>query len=424
MPSANVIAVAGHRDRVAHRAGGSGELRQGNLTQILCYLRDHGASSRQDVARGCGLGVSTMTDLVGDLRARRLVVELDPIRRPGAGRPTRPIALDGAPWCVLGVQVQPCQVNLVAATVGGEELLRETVWTELVGADRVPALVEVIRTQLERLPADRRLVAMEIGVPGHVLPDGTVASSRVLDWSDVALGETVRSMLAGVGLGGVHVGVSTDSHLAGLHAARTLLGDPAHAVAAYLSGVRDIDSAVVVDGEVLRGRGGGAGDLAHLHVQADGPECWCGRRGCLNAVVRIEHLLSRSDLMSADEAERLVREQPAKAVVVLAEAAAAGESTVLEALSAAGDALGLAIDDVVGLVNPGAVILGGYLGQLAPYLVPALEARLGTRLSAAPYAETRILALGDGTPQVAAGGVIAARDACLYHPLGLTEPLS
>ena len=62
-------------------------------------------------------------------------------------------------------------------------------------------------------------------------------------------------------------------------------------------------------------------------------------------------------------------------------------------------------------------------GDWIPRRLPALEARLSTRLSAAPYAGTQILALGDGTPQVAAGGVIAARDACLYHPLSLTEPL-
>src|SRR6476661_6307326 len=95
------------RDAVpsARRTGGSADLRQGNLTEILRYVRDHGSSSRHDIAHGCGLGISTMTDLIGELRLRRLVRELDPIRRPGAGRPTRPIAFDGEPWCVIGVHL-------------------------------------------------------------------------------------------------------------------------------------------------------------------------------------------------------------------------------------------------------------------------------------------------------------------------------
>ena len=44
---------------------------------FMRYVRDHGASSRHDIARGCGLGISTMTDLIGELRSRRLVRELD-----------------------------------------------------------------------------------------------------------------------------------------------------------------------------------------------------------------------------------------------------------------------------------------------------------------------------------------------------------
>ena len=116
------------------RSGGSGDLRQGNLTQILRYVRDHGASSRHDIARGCGLGISTMTDLIGELRARRIVMELDPIRRPGAGRPTRPIDFDGEPWCVLGVRVDIDGFEFAAATLGGRELWRDSVPADLRAA--------------------------------------------------------------------------------------------------------------------------------------------------------------------------------------------------------------------------------------------------------------------------------------------------
>ena len=47
---------------------------------------------------------------------------------------------------------------------------------------------------------------MEIGIPGHVLPDGTVASSRVLGWSDVALGETVRGAIVDLMEAAAHYG--------------------------------------------------------------------------------------------------------------------------------------------------------------------------------------------------------------------------
>ncbi|SDV04263.1 Sugar kinase of the NBD/HSP70 family, may contain an N-terminal HTH domain [Microlunatus sagamiharensis] len=415
--------ATGFKDGLS-RGGGSGELRQSNLTAILRFLRDHGASSRHDTARGCGLGVSTMTDLVGDLRARRLVAELDPIRRPGAGRPTRPIALDGEPWCVMGVHVEVERVHVRGATVGGTDLWQET--AEAVFAehhDGAAVLADVIVAQLPNVPEGQQLVAVEIAVPGYVATDGQSVSSRALGWDGVGVGKAVRSALADAGLPDVSVGLSSDFHLAGLFAARSLLSDASSTVAAYFGGVSEVGSALVVNGEIFRGAGGGAGDLAHLHVQLDGTRCWCGRHGCLNSVIRVQELLVQAGLHDEEAAAELVVTDPDAALSLLVDAANAGDTRVVEALEKAGSALGRAVDDVVGSVNPHAVVLGGYLGRLAPFLLPALDRQLRARVHEGPYADTRILVTDEAEPPVAAGAVLAARDACLYDPLGLTTPL-
>jgi predicted NBD/HSP70 family sugar kinase len=234
--------------------------------------------------------------------------------------------------------------------------------------------------------------------------------------------KAVRAMLGDAGLPDVNVGISSDFHLAGLYAARVLLNDPSSTVAAYFGGVSEIGSALVVNGEIFRGAGGGAGDLAHLHVQADGPECWCGRHGCLNSVVRVQELLVQAGLRDAEQAAELVLTDPEQAVSLLVEGAKNGHDGVREALERAGSALGRAVDDVLGSVNPHAVILGGYLGHLAPFLMPALDRQLGARVHEGPYADTQILVTVEDPP-VTAGAVLAARDACLYDPLALTTPL-
>jgi predicted NBD/HSP70 family sugar kinase len=423
MAGIRMAELTGIRDGNASRGGGSGELRQSNLTAILRYLRDHGPSSRHDTARGCGLGVSTMTDLVGDLRSRRLVVELDPIRRPGAGRPTRPIALDGEPWCVMGVQVEVDRVHVQGTSVGGTDLWQETLPAVFADDhDGATVLADVIAAQLTKIPAGQQLVAVEIAVPGYVGIDGTTVTSRALGWDGAGVGKAVRAALGEAGLTDVSIGISSDFHLAGLYAARVLLSDPSSTVAAYFGGTSEVGSALVVNGEIFRGAGGGAGDLAHLHVQADGTECWCGRHGCLNSVIRVQELLVRAGLRDADQAAELVVTDPEQAVSLLVEGARAGDADVQHALEQAGSALGRAVDDVLGSVNPHAVILGGYLGHLAPFLMPSLDRQLRARVHEGPYADTQIL-VTDEDPPVTAGAVLAARDACLYDPLALTTPL-
>jgi predicted NBD/HSP70 family sugar kinase len=414
-------------DYGSRRSGGSGDLRHGNLTQILRYVRDHGASSRHDIARGCGLGISTMTDLIGELRSRRLVRELDPIRRPGAGRPTRPIAFDGEPWCVLGVHLDLDQVEFAASTVGGRELWTEAVPADLrnSGPEGYPRIAELLRSQLTRIPADQELIAVEIGVSGSIAADRrTVSLSSDIGWRDFDLGGAVAGTLAEAGLDHAFVGVSNECQLSALYATRFELALPGDAIAVYLGGSRTLGGAVIIGGEIFRGAWGGAGEFGHLNVDPLGPTCWCGRSGCLESLIGPVTLLVNAKLASGSEARQLVDQDRDKANLLVAEAAEAGDKQVGKVLSQAGSVLGGAIDDIVGVVNPHAVVLGGFLGVLSPYLLPRLRERLAQRLATPAYAETQILTLEGLAPRTVNGATLAARDACFYAPLALTRPVS
>jgi predicted NBD/HSP70 family sugar kinase len=413
---------SGHR-----RSGGSGDLRQANLTQILRYVRDHGASSRHDIARGCGLGISTMTDLIGELRARRIVKELDPIRRSGAGRPTRPIDFNGEPWCVLGVRVDLDGLQFAASTLGGRELWRDSVTANLRGSDAeagFAALDGELRAQLGRLPADKQLIAVEIGVPGYVAEDrATVGLSESPEWQDFPLSAKVSTTLGDLGIEGAHVGVTNDSQLAALHAVRIELRLRPDAIAAYIGGLRSVGSSLIVDGEIFRGAGGGAGDFGHLNVDPSGPACSCGRNGCVQSLIGPQNLLTGGDLLPADEAARLIDERPEEAIRRIVEAMDEGHAAMLQLLKRAGAALGDAIDDVIGVVNPHTIILGGYLGAMSPHLMASIEERIAHRLAIPAFAGTKVVSVEPNVPRVVGGAVLAARDACFYDPLTLTRPV-
>jgi predicted NBD/HSP70 family sugar kinase len=414
-------------DMGLRRSGGSGDLRQGNLTQILRYVRDHGASSRHDIAHGCGLGISTMTDLIGELRARRILKELDPIRRPGAGRPTRPIDFDGEPWCVLGVRVDLDGFQFAGATLGGRELWRDSVAANLRRAEPdagFAVLDSQLRSQLGRLPHDKQLIAVEIGIPGYVAEDrATVGWAESPDWQDFPLSAKVSTTLGDLGIEGAHVGVTNDSQLAALHAVRIELGMRPDAIAAYLGGLRGIGSGLIIGGEIFRGAGGGAGDFGHLNVDPSGPACSCGRNGCLQSLIGPHSLLTVGDLLPADEAARLVDEQPEEAIRKIVEASDEGQAAMLQVLKRAGAALGDAIDDVIGVVNPHTVVLGGYLAALSAHLMTSIDERIAHRLAIPAFAATKVVAVEQNAARVVSGAVLAARDACFYDPLNLTQPL-
>ena len=368
-----------------------------------------------------------MTDLIGELRARRLVRELDPVRRLGAGRPTRPIDFDGEPWCVFGVHIDVDRVDVAASTVGGRELWTEYSHPDLRGAGEsgYRTIADVLIKQLGRIPADKQLIAIEIAVPGHVAMDrGTVRGADGLGWHDFGLGSAVLATLSEAGMEQASVGVSNVSQLAALYASRIELPVGPDGIAVYLGGVRRLGSGVVTRGEIFRGTNGGAGDFAHLNREPTGPTCWCGRNGCLESLAGPSALLSQLSPMSLDEARNLVEDQPEKAIQLMIEAADSGEPAVSEALDQAGDVLGGAIDDIIGAVNPDVVLLGGYLGLLSRHLLPSVEKRLSQRLALATYERTEVRGLDQLSARAVNGATLAARDACFYDPLALTRPVS
>ena len=386
-----------HPLHATRRSGGSGDLRQGNLTQILRHVRDHGPSSRHDIAHGCGLGISTMTDLVGELRARGLVRELEPVRRPGAGRPTKPIALDGDAWCVLGVQLDMLEAAFVCTTVGGRELWREQVPLQLLhsGPERGWALFHAaLCGQLRRIPEEKTLVAVHLGLPGYVAGDGgTVSWCPTLDWDGLALQTAVYDTVYGAGWENVTVGIEHDGHLAALQAVRTELPAPMPRVAVYLGGLRELNGGVVLAGEIFRGADGGAGDLGHVRVHPDGPECACRRRGCLESLQGPEQLLARSGLVPASEAARLTTFEPFRGLQMVVEAARTEHPGEQRALEVGGGALGVALDGIIGTLNPHVVVLGGYLGLLRSSLLGTLREGIDARTAVGPFTSTQVVSL-------------------------------
>jgi predicted NBD/HSP70 family sugar kinase len=132
--------------------------------------------------------------------------------------------------------------------------------------------------------------------------------------------------------------------------------------------------------------------------------------------------LTAAGLLTAEAAASLVEDSPEQAVELLVDAAAEGQSEAVAVLTAAGTSLGDAIDLLVGTVNPHAVVLGGFLGALSPYLLPAITERLESRLAIEVYAPTIVVSVNPDTPRDVGGAILAARDACFYDPLALTRP--
>jgi predicted NBD/HSP70 family sugar kinase len=360
-------------------------MRRRNLARVMHTVNAEGPLSRAAVASRIGLTRAAVSTLVDELIRAGLLEELGPERPGRVGRPGSALAVSGRGPAGIGAEIGVDHLTVCAVDLRGVARARaERRGTNRGRApqpvlDELSALVGQVVAEAEReglWPA-----GLAVAVPGLVARDArTVVRAPNLDWHEVDLAPLLPP--------GLPLTVDNEANFGSL--AELWLGNDTPRDFLHVSAEIGIGGAVVVDGRLLRGTRGFAGELGHVPVRPEGPECACGGRGCLEQYAGEEAVLRAAGLTPGDDH-----------VELLAERAAQGDKDVRRALRGAGTALGIALTGAVNLLDPEAVVLGGALAALAPWLLPALEQELARR-TAGPSCAVSVSQLGSEGPLLGA----------------------
>ncbi len=129
----------------------------------------------------------------------------------------------------------------------------------------------------------------------------------------------------------------------------------------YLTISTGIGGGVIVDGRLLRGVAGLAGELGHITVIPEGgPLCGCGQRGHLEAVASGPAIARAAEAALADGTPSLLAAAPRPLTAAqVAQAAQQGDPLALRVFAQAAGYLGRALADFLHIFNPSVVVLGG-----------------------------------------------------------------
>ncbi|MGW6736374.1 ROK family protein [Streptomyces sp. NPDC055013] len=360
-------------------------MRRRNLARVMHTVSAEGPLSRAAVASRIGLTRAAVSTLVDELIRSGLLEELGPERPGRVGRPGSALAVSGHGPAGIGAEVGVDHLAVCAVDLRGE--VRSRAVRHGANRGRAPAPViaelgELVRQVVTEAEHEGLWPAgLAIAVPGLVARDArTVVRAPNLDWRDTDLGGLLPVNFP--------LSVGNEANFGAL--AELWLGDGTPRDFVHVSAEIGIGAAVVVDGGLLRGTHGFAGELGHVPVQPDGPACPCGGRGCLEQYAGEEAVLRAAGLEPGEDR-----------VGLLADRAADGDEDVRRALHDAGTALGIALTGAVNLLDPESVVLGGALAGLAPWLLPSLEAELDRR-TAGPACPVSVSRLGPEGPLLGA----------------------
>lgn len=329
------------RERIALLASSSDA-----ATRVFTTILTRSPISRIDVARRTGLSQAAVTKAVTPLVAAGLVDDslgLAPTGLPG--RPANPVAVVPDAVIALGIKVNADELIGVATDLT----------TRVLAADRLPlaahdpeAVVEAVVALCGRLREAlgglrSRVARVGVSVSGDVdTATGVVRDSAIMGWRGVGLAAALRER--------VEADVVVDNDVRALtigeHWFGVGLGTRSFCIVTI---GRGIGAGLHLNGEVVEGAYGVAGEIGHLPLASPDRVCACSRRGCVEAVAATSAIVAA---VSAAHGRPVTIEQ-------VVELAHAGDPAAVEAFGEAGAVIGAAIASLVNLVGPELVIIGG-----------------------------------------------------------------
>ena len=346
------------KDRVP--PGSQTSLREANRARVITVVQQRGSITQVELASVTGLSAATISNIVKELTVAG-VLATTPTSR--SGRRAQLVTLARNLGLVAGIHFAERSLRAMLADVTQRVIAEQRMplppdHRADSGLDRAALLIEEM---VESVGAERsEVLAIGVGLPAPVDREtGMVSATGVLrgwDWVPVAhvLGERM----------GVPVRVENDSNLGALAEVRLGAAIGLRNVV-YLRASYGIGLGLVVDGHVVHGRHGLAGEMGHVIVDRDGQVCRCGRRGCLETVVGAGALLSA---VQARHGHLALRD-----VVVRARD---GDPELAEVMADAGRRLGRQLASVATLLDPEMVVVGGELARAGAVLLDPLREML------------------------------------------------
>ncbi|MEU4604513.1 ROK family transcriptional regulator [Kribbella sp. NPDC023972] len=368
------------------------DMRRSNRSALLTTIYREGPLSRYELGHRTSLSAASVSNLVSELIAEGVVEEAGSVDSEG-GRPRILLRVSPTFRYVVGAEVGETRVRVELF-----DLSMKVLASADYPIDR-PQPSTVVKHVLEGLATvvassgvrSELVLGLGVGVAG-VVEGNAVVDAQTLGWDAVPLRQLIAE--------GTDIPIEVDNGANMLGQAEIWFGAGRGATDAVVALIGSgVGAALVADGSTYRGTRSSAGEWGHMTIAYGGRRCRCGAVGCLEAYVGAESVLERyreagGVVSAADEEAAFVELLDA---VGTSDVAAAIVAETLGYLAAG-------VANLVNLVNPERIVLGGWAGLLlGERYLDDLRVAVGEHALRQPYAQVSIVLCELGRDAVALG---------------------
>lgn len=396
-----------------------------NLRAILLILLRQQGISRVRLAQRTGLSTTTITNLISELLESGIVAEegleqdadVTSHAQRSVGRPRTALRLVPDSCYALGIHIGVGRVRVAVTDLLARPVASQVLYAapEMAVETVVAHISETAQAVIAASGAPReKLLGVGVGASGLVdIRTGVNILSPNLGWKNAPLHDWFAEQL------GLPVCVDNNVRAMALGEALFGLGQEVDALA-FVYGRIGVGAGFVFRGQLFHGSGAGAGEIGHMTILTNGGEpCRCGNTGCLEPLVSepviLEEALRLADRRPESALAHALHAADAPAIDAVFAAARAGDDTARELLEARACYLGVALANLVNILNPNLIILGGLFAQGADLLLPTARAVMQERAFANLGAHVRLEITGFGQQAGVIGAASLALDRFFYQ---------
>jgi predicted NBD/HSP70 family sugar kinase len=386
-------------DLTDFRVATSETARDINRRIVLNLIRRHQPVSRADLSRHSGLQRSTVSAIAEELISERWIREGTHSDAPRGRKPTS-LHLNSQRAGIFGINVRPFVTNLALANLDGRFLVQETLPTPLTPDDFVSLVTERVRDLMKQYP---QMVYEGVGVslPGRIdLPSQRFIFAPNLGWRR----EDLKQQLEGAT--GLDVELENEANVCAL--SEFWFGKHADDVRNLLAVAvsEGIGVGMVLNGQLVRGPSGLAGEFGHVSIVDNGPKCACGNRGCWEVYASNAAAMRSYNKMISKNGRGPAATKPVaiKDFDELIRLVESGDANAMEAIEQMARHLGTGIAMLVTGLAPDLIVVVGEVTQLWAQVEPIISDEIRRR--SFTHATTRMIA-GGPAPWPRLRGIIA-----------------
>lgn len=396
----------------------SSNIKLHNISAILLNLLHNTNVSRVSLAQLIGVSTATITNLVAELVEQGLIVEEGFIRNNGqanVGRPQKALSLVPNSRYAIGIHIDVGRVYITLTNICGDVLDKRsfehqlhTAWHQVM--NQVADMVEsVIRDN----SIDRSdMVGAGVAASGLIDPEtGVNVIAPNLNWHDVPIRDYLQSKL--------NMPIHVENNVRAMALGEALFGNQsATNVMAFIYARMGVGAGLIVNGQIYRGAGSGAGEIGHtivsiqsnIGIHTQSLESLFSEPAIMNSVNTL--LMQYPDSILAQTIQ-----QQGNTLDAVFHAAHAGDKQVVTLLEQRAQYFGIALANLVNIFNPDLIVLGGIFTHEHGLLMPTVRKTLKQYAFANLSDNIRLQVTDFGQEAGMIGAAALALDSFFYRPV-------